>query len=408
MGRYANKYIPTLYKKLRTDRNQTGWVLRTKDNEGQIRYKNDTYEFVYNDTSIITLNKTGLLLPSDITFTANGGILTWDGVYLTTSTGETVAYISDLPTVPENITTQGNTFNGANQLVQLDALADVPDANLSANVTIQGNTFNGIDELVQLDGSGRLPSLDGSQLTNMVTGGTIQNANLSIQAADEGVVTGNTRGRNSVDLQTNRTYDTQIASGDYSGVLGGSTNTASGDYSVVFGGLSNTASGNYSIVAGGATNTASGLYNTVGGGDLNYATGQSYATVSGGYSNVASGVRATIGGGYDNTASGSQATIPGGVANTAATFSEVVVGCFASEVSGNASSYISTDPLFRVGNGTGPSTLSDAMRLDKDGSAYLYSLKSGATQVAAGASSGELWYTVSHATLPDNVLMVGV
>ena len=34
--------------------------------------------------------------------------------------------------------------------------------------------------------------------------------------------------------------------------------------------------------------------------------------------------------------------------------------------------------------------------------------KSGATQGAAGAAAGELWYTVSHATLPDNVVLRGV
>ena len=33
---------------------------------------------------------------------------------------------------------------------------------------------------------------------------------------------------------------------------------------------------------------------------------------------------------------------------------------------------------------------------------------SGATQVAAGAAVGELWYTVSHATLPDGVVMRGL
>jgi len=41
------------------------------------------------------------------------------------------------------------------------------DSRLSANVTTQGNTFNGADELVQLDSSGKLPALDGSQLTNL-------------------------------------------------------------------------------------------------------------------------------------------------------------------------------------------------------------------------------------------------
>lgn len=35
-------------------------------------------------------------------------------------------------------------------------------------------------------------------------------------------------------------------------------------------------------------------------------------------------------------------------------------------------------------------------------------LKSGATQAAAGAAAGEVWKTAGHATLPDNVIMVGV
>ncbi|MBI5200595.1 MAG: hypothetical protein HY925_03330, partial [Elusimicrobia bacterium] len=34
----------------------------------------------------------------------------------------------------------------------------LPDANLSSNVTIQGNTFNGNNQLLQLDGSGRFPA----------------------------------------------------------------------------------------------------------------------------------------------------------------------------------------------------------------------------------------------------------
>ena len=39
---------------------------------------------------------------------------------------------------------------------------------------------------------------------------------------------------------------------------------------------------------------------------------------------------------------------------------------------------------------------------------YFPNIKSGATQSAAGAVAGELWKTSSHATLPDNVLMIGV
>jgi hypothetical protein len=35
-------------------------------------------------------------------------------------------------------------------------------------------------------------------------------------------------------------------------------------------------------------------------------------------------------------------------------------------------------------------------------------IKSGATQGAAGAAADEMWKTASHATLPDNVVMIGV
>lgn len=45
-------------------------------------------------------------------------------------------------------------------------------ANIPSNLTTQGNTFNGANQLVQLDSSGKLPALDGSQLTNL-PGGTV-------------------------------------------------------------------------------------------------------------------------------------------------------------------------------------------------------------------------------------------
>ena len=39
---------------------------------------------------------------------------------------------------------------------------------------------------------------------------------------------------------------------------------------------------------------------------------------------------------------------------------------------------------------------------------FLYKIKSGSTQANAGAAANELWKTDSHATLPDNVIMIGV
>lgn len=46
--------------------------------------------------------------------------------------------------------------------------------------------------------------------------------------------------------------------------------------------------------------------------------------------------------------------------------------------------------------------------VDIDNGVHLFNVKSGATQVAADATVNELWTTDSHATLPDNVVMMGV
>lgn len=104
-----------------------------------------------------------------------------------------------------NVTLQGNSFNGVNQLVKLTSGGILPvldgsqltnvvasnalqlggqgmsyflnasnmnagtlsDALLSSNVTLQGNSFNGPNQLVKLSAGGILPILDGSQLTNI-------------------------------------------------------------------------------------------------------------------------------------------------------------------------------------------------------------------------------------------------
>ena len=50
---------------------------------------------------------------------------------------------------------------------ELDALNKAYIQNKPTNITLQGNTFNSADELVQLDATGILPALDGSQLTNL-------------------------------------------------------------------------------------------------------------------------------------------------------------------------------------------------------------------------------------------------
>jgi hypothetical protein len=111
-------------------------------------------------------------------------------------------------TIIANATTQGNVFNTANKLVQLDSSGRLPaisgnlltslnasnvtggtlaDARLSANVTVQGNTFNGASQLVQLDSSTRFPAVNGSLITNLnasaINSGTLADAQLSANVA---------------------------------------------------------------------------------------------------------------------------------------------------------------------------------------------------------------------------------
>jgi hypothetical protein len=100
------------------------------------------------------------------------------------------------------------TFNVANKLVQLDSIGRLPaisgnllvslnadnftggtlaDARLSANVTVQGNTFNAASKLVQLDSSTRFPTANGSLITNLnasaINSGTLADAQLSANVA---------------------------------------------------------------------------------------------------------------------------------------------------------------------------------------------------------------------------------
>jgi hypothetical protein len=110
-----------------------------------------------------------------------------------------------------NVTLKGNTFNGADDLVELDASGHLPavngsaltnlnassissgtlaDARLSSSVTIQGNTFNGPNQLVKLNASSILPACSGINLTdlnaNNINAGTVANARLSSSVTLQG------------------------------------------------------------------------------------------------------------------------------------------------------------------------------------------------------------------------------
>ena len=164
------------------------------------------------------------------------------------------------------------------------------------------------------------------------------------QQPDGTAVGGNNRGLFAVDLQMDRFGASQVASGDYSIAIGGG-NTASQLYSTAIG--SQNISGNTGATAIGMMNIASGLHATALGYN-SFAIGQ-YSAAIGHYS-IAYGDRSIALGQY----------------NTAQSYGESVLGLFATEGSGNPGSFVATDRLFVIGNGTS-SARSDALSILKNG-----------------------------------------
>ncbi|MCA1800761.1 MAG: hypothetical protein LC650_05660, partial [Actinobacteria bacterium] len=70
----------------------------------------------------------------------------------------------------------------------ISAAGSVDDGALSSNVTLQGNTFNGNNQLVQLNASGLLPALNGSLLTNL-SADSITSGTLDVQYGGTGATT---------------------------------------------------------------------------------------------------------------------------------------------------------------------------------------------------------------------------
>jgi hypothetical protein len=173
------------------------------------------------------------------------------------------------------------------------------------------------------------------------------------------------------------------SSGDYAGywnqsnigaysVAFGSNNLVSGTYSSGFGSGNRVIGGTATAFGGGnlasgPCSTAIGQWNSAIGdistaiGMFNTATG-TYSTASGAY-NTSSGYGATtIGGG--NTASGMYSTASGYYTQANA-YVSFAMGYY-NIGGGSPNTWVSTDPLFEIGNGT-PTTPSDALIVYKNG-----------------------------------------
>lgn len=148
-------------------------------------------------------------------------------------------------------------------------------------------------------------------------------------------------------------------------IYASSTVGARGGYSIISGGLNNTASGQYSIISGGWNNTAGGNWSTVSGGRDNTSNGQ-LSVVSGGRGNKADSFGAWFGGHYSTIFTGQ-----------------------------TYFSWVPTDILFNIGNGTSDSSRSNALSLFKNGRLELPSYGKGtftgtATKLLAVDADGKV------------------
>lgn len=301
----------------------------------------------------------------------------------------------------------------------------------SDTVTTQGNTFNTASKLVQLDASAKLPAVDGSQLTNLpsysppngllrvasaisttfqavtdylsnasvlflnsrrvgigkdtsvttqsVAVVEVQDTNTSIvlkpngtggiiASVPDGTATGgNARGNYAVDLQLVRSNANHVASGA-GGFASGGENRATGIYSTAMGNVS-VASGNYSLAVG-LTSTASGT-NSISLGNANTAS-SNYSTISGGQSNTAStNTHATVVGGQNCTSSGVGSISGGGPYSTASGANSVALG-WANVASANYSLALNSN---NTANGVGSSAFGYESRAYLDYSQVIASAK---------------------------------
>ncbi|MEZ4785684.1 MAG: hypothetical protein R3F28_16605 [Candidatus Kapaibacterium sp.] len=200
-------------------------------------------------------------------------------------------------------------------------------------------------------GTNFIGTTDSVALHLLVAGGSSNGLILNIFGGIQRDAGGGIRGSHAVDLQLTRSAPSQVASGFYATISGGSDNTASQQFAFVGGGTSNSATNEYATIGGGLENAATNLYatiaggrqnsatsagTTIGGGFSNRATG-SQSVVSGGASNIASGVYSVVGGGASNRSSQFYSTVAGGIQNQATGRGGVVAGGTSNQANGNYS-----------------------------------------------------------------------
>lgn len=144
--------------------------------------------------------------------------------------------------------------------------------------------------------------------------------------------------------------------GGTSAFVFGQNSNANGNYSIALGSLGQ-ASADYAFAVGGS---ASGVYSFT----YEGIASASQAIAVGANSNASGSFSAALGAWSDADGAYSKSLSFGG---TAASYAETQLGLYSTSVSGNLTSYVATDRLLVVGNGTSSGSRSDALIILKNG-----------------------------------------
>jgi hypothetical protein len=141
-------------------------VLTTTDiNEGTNEY--------FTATRVRAVLLTGLSLVTNAVISATDSVLVAFGklqAQITANLTTLTTHVADTNNPHAVTKTQvglGNVANVDTTNASNISSGTLADARLSSAVTTQGNTFNAANKLVQLDASAKLPAIDGSNLTNL-------------------------------------------------------------------------------------------------------------------------------------------------------------------------------------------------------------------------------------------------
>jgi len=234
--------------------------------------------------------------------------------------------------MPNKLPVFDTTNNSVRPQATSEAVLADGDINLQSNDLLNVTNINGASYPPAIVGFVENPmtanmDVDGFSIVN--TNVTTRDMTVAPTAAGalKASTTGNTRGQYAVDLQTDRTATTEVASGDRSVVLGGSDNTASAADSAVVGGEANGATAAHSFVGGGNLNVASGTHSSIPGGFLNKATA-AFSGVYGGQRNEADSLYSVcVGGVFAETANEGEVAFGGNAAAASAGGNQGSVFC---------------------------------------------------------------------------------